>query len=210
MFFKFRLNYLFLILMVVFSCKKENQLEKEIAAINIDITTERFDRFAAKATLNDFAKVKQAYPFMFSKFDNDSTWVAFKSDTIQNELFREVHKTFSDFSNTEEEIELLFNHLKYYFPEFYPPKVITTTSYVDYRNKVVVSDTIAVVALDTYLGSDHKFYGGIQKFICANLKPEQIVVDMATEYAEKYMYQKQNKTLLDEMIYFGKQLYFKD
>ena len=36
------------------------------------------------------------------------------------------------------------------------------------------------------------------------------MVDLATEYANKYIYQKQNKTLLDEMIYFGKQLYFKD
>ena len=33
---------------------------------------------------------------------------------------------------------------------------------------------------------------------------------MATDYAKKYIYQPKTKTLLDEMVYFGKQLYFKD
>jgi hypothetical protein len=35
-------------------------------------------------------------------------------------------------------------------------------------------------------------------------------VDLATEYAKKYIYQQSSKTFLDELIYFGKQLYFKD
>jgi len=33
---------------------------------------------------------------------------------------------------------------------------------------------------------------------------------MASAYAENYIYPKRNKNLLDEMIYFGKILYFKD
>jgi uncharacterized protein YjaZ len=33
---------------------------------------------------------------------------------------------------------------------------------------------------------------------------------LATDYAQKYIFQSQRKTLLDEMIYFGKELYFKD
>ena len=43
-----------------------------------------------------------------------------------------------------------------------------------------------------------------------DLKKEQMVVDLAIAYAEKYIYQPQNKTFIDEMIYFGKQLYFTD
>ena len=64
--------------------------------------------------------------------------------------------------------------------------------------------------MDTYLGKDHHFYSGIQKFIRNNFETDQIVVDIATEYAKERIYQPQRKTLLDEMIYFGKQLYFKD
>ena len=43
-----------------------------------------------------------------------------------------------------------------------------------------------------------------------NLNKEQIVVDLANEYAKKHAYHPERKTLLDEMIYFGKLLYFKD
>lgn len=210
--FKFYMKviFLFLITLIIFSCKKDGQLEKDIANVNTDIKIERFDRLVAESFSNDFNKIKQAYPFMFSEKENDSTWMETKRDTLQLQLFDEVNKVFGDFEETEIEIESLFNHIKYYFPEFSPPRVITTTSYVDFRNRVFVSDTISVLALDSYLGSDHEFYVNIQKFITANLKKEHIVVDLANEYAKKYIYQKQNKTLLDEMIYFGKQLYFKD
>lgn len=210
--FKFymKVPFLFLIILIIASCKKDSELENEIANINIDINVERFDRYVAEASNNDFSKLKQAYPFMFSERDNDSTWVETKSDTLQLQLLSEVNKVFGGFEKTELEVESLFNHIKYYFPEFNPPRVITTTNYVRYRNRIIVTDTITIFALDSYLGSNHEFYINIPKYITATLKKEQIVVDLADEYAKKYIYQKQNKTLLDEMIYFGKQLYFKD
>ena len=202
--------FLFIMLFTVVSCEDENKLENEIAKINLDINVERFDKVFAEASITDFSKLKRAYPFMFSEIDSDSIWIETKKDTLQIQLLDEVSKIFPDIAETELEIESLFNHIKYYFPEFNVPRVITTTSYVDYRNKVIVTDTITVIALDTYLGSDHDFYGGIQRYLRENFSPSQIVVDLAGEYAEKYIYQKQNRTLLDEMIYFGKQLYFKD
>ena len=36
------------------------------------------------------------------------------------------------------------------------------------------------------------------------------MVDLSGAYAEKYIYQSPRKTLLDEMIYYGKVLYFND
>lgn len=210
--FKFHVKYIFLffITIVMVSCGNENQLEKDIANINTNVDIERFDKYVSAASLNDFSKLKQAYPFMFSEGETDSTWVETKNDTLQIQLFNEVDKVFGNFKDIELEIESLFNHIKYYFPEFNSPRFITTTSYVDYRNRVIVTDTITLVALDSYLGSNHEFYINIPKFITANLKKEQIVVDIADEYAKKYSYQKQKKTLLEEMVYFGKLLYFKD
>lgn len=211
--FKFYMNskLLFLLLIAIaVSCKKENRLEDDIAEINTDIKVERFDELFAQVGPNDLPKLKTAYPFMFSEKFNDSFWLAKKADTLQVQLFHEVGKTFENFEGIEFEIESLFNHLKYYFPEFNPPRIITTTNDVDYRNKVIVTDSIVVIALDTYLGNDHEFYGSIPKYLRALLKKEQMVVDLAEAYAKKHIYQAQNKTLLDEMIYFGKQLYFKE
>lgn len=205
-------NKLFFLLIIILaiSCKKETSLENDIAKINTDAKIERFDTLFSNVSEKTLPNLKQAYPFMFSEKYKDSFWLAKVSDTLEIQLFNEVKHTFQDFSETKLEIESLFNHLKYYFPEFNPPRVITSTSDVDYRNRVIVTDTIAIIALDNYLGSDHKFYQGIPVYLREDLKKEQIVVDFAGEYAKKYIYQQQSNTFLNEMIYFGKQLYFKD
>ena len=202
--------YGFFIFALLGSCKQEDKTEKVINAIGSDIHIERFDMFFANADVKTLPKLKKAYPFMFPKTYSDSVWVSKIKDTLQQELSREVKKVYPNTDKLEGEIASLFNHLKYYFPDFHPPRVITTTSFVDYRNKVIVTDTIALVALDNFLGKDHYFYKGIPAYIAANLRPDQIVVDMARAYAEKYAFQKQRKTLLDEMIYYGKLLYFED
>tara|TARA_R110000868_G_scaffold8606_27_gene44385 strand:- start:498 stop:1424 length:927 start_codon:yes stop_codon:yes gene_type:complete len=195
---------------MVFSCKRDNQSEEEIEKTPMNVKIERFDKMFSEANLENLPKLKQEYPFMFSKKYTDSFWMARTQDTLQIELLKEVLKVFPEMNKEEQDINSLFKHIKFYFPEFSPPRVITTTSFVDYRNRIIVTDTIALISIDSYLGSDHEFYEGIQKYIKEDFNRDHIVVDLATEYANKYIYQKQNKTLLDEMIYFGKQLYFKD
>lgn len=198
------------LLFVVMSCDEESQIEKEIAAIDISLEIDRFDQIFAAASIEDLHKLKSDYPFMFSKRYPDSLWIQRMQDTLQKQLSSEVNLAFGDFGEIEDELEQLFRHLRYCFPEFKQPRVITVTSEVDYRNKVIVTDTIALIALDTYLGADHVFYGSIQNYLKQNFTKDQVIPDMAQEYAKKYAYQPRTKTLLEEMIYHGKLLYFKD
>lgn len=211
--FKFSLRFLLIFCFVftaLVSCKKDRQLEAEIAKVNTDVVVERFDRLFAQVTSENLSALKSEYPFLFSNKYPDAFWLNKKNDTFQIELFKEVDKSFSNFKDTESEIERLYNHITFYIPEFKPPRIITVTNDVDYRNKVIVTDTIAIIALDSYLGSSHEFYGSIPKYLRGQLTKSQIVVDLASEYAKKYVYQTHRKSLLDEMIYFGKLLYFKD
>ncbi|MEJ2113038.1 MAG: gliding motility lipoprotein GldB [Flavobacteriaceae bacterium] len=205
-----KLLFLATILIVLISCEKENKREKEIAKVDIDITIERFDKLFSEATPSELPDLKKGYPFMFSERYSDSMWVARMNDTLQKELHEEVKKEFSNFEGIQDQIHQFYQHLKYYYPETRSPRIITSTSDVDYRNKIIVTDTIVLIALDTYLGNDHRFYEGIQKYLTQNFKREQIAVDLAEAYGEKYVFQTQRKTLLDEMIYAGKLLYFKD
>lgn len=198
------------VLLLVISCKSEDPIEKEIGAIPVDVNVERFDLAFKNAQPEQLPKLKEAYPFMFSERIPDSVWVERMNDTLQQLLASEVEKTFNNFQNVEDDIEGLFQHLKYYDKTFKEPRIITVNSDVDYRNKTIVTDTIVIIALDTYLGANHEFYEGIPKYIIQNMDKSQVVCDLATNYSEKYIFQSQRKTLLDEMIYFGKQLYFKD
>lgn len=203
-------GFLLVLLLVFNACKESNQIEKEISKVDIDFKVERFDLEFAKATSEDLPKLKADYPFLFSERIPDSVWVERINDSLQKELSHEVEKTYDNFDDVHEDIESLFQHLKYYDKTFKVPRVITVTSDVDYRNKTIVTDTIVLISLDTYLGTDHHFYEGIQRFLTSNMKRTQIVSDLAANYSEGYIFQNKPKTLLDDMVYFGKQLYFKD
>lgn len=195
---------------LVFSCQDNNKDADQIANIDVNLNIARFDVAFAEARPGDLHQLKTEFPFMFPSQFDDAFWVGKMSDTLQLQLNEETIKQFPDLKKEEEEIKQLFQSLKYYFPTFKTPRVITTTSDVDYRNKVIVTDTIAVIELDTYLGSDHFFYEGLQNYIVANMRPEQIVVDLADAYAKKYVSNAKRKNLLDEMVYSGKLLYIKD
>src|SRR5699024_9036224 len=137
-------------------------------------------------------------------------WTNLLKDTIQLEINREVAKEFPDFNQEKEEIHQLFQHLKYYFPDFKTPRVLTITANVDYRNSVILADSILLVSLDTYLGKDHEFYYEIQRYIVKNFIRSQIAPDIALEYAEKYIPRPSAREFLNYMVYYGKIQYFKD
>lgn len=204
---------LFLVLSIVvliIACNKDSKIEQEIAKIDVDFNVERFDKIFSTAQAGDLPELKNRYPFLFSKRIPDSVWIHNMKDTLQQHLFNEVDKKFGDFKEIENDLKSLFQHLKYYDKTFKEPRVITLTNFVDYRNKTIVTDTIVLVALDNYLGEEHEFYANISNYLTQNMKPSQIISDLASEYSQKFIFQSQRKSLLDEMIYFGKQLYFKD
>ncbi|CDF78100.1 gliding motility protein GldB [Formosa agariphila KMM 3901] len=204
------LSFFLLIIITAVSCKNDSKVTDEISNIEMPVNIERFDVEFSKATVTDLNGLKATYPFMFSKSYPDAFWMEKIQDTLQQELSEAVVAAFPTTEELEVEITSLFQHLKYHYPEFQAPRVITTTSYVDYRNKVIVTDSIDLIALDTYLGPDHEFYLGVQDYIKSSFNKAFIVVDLAEAYADRYILPTKNKTLLDEMISAGKKLYFKD
>ena len=201
---------IFLLFLATFSCQNSSKAEKEISAVKIDLTIERFDQLFASSSPSDLPVLKQSYPFLFSKKFSDSVWIRRMEDPIQALLATAVDSVFDDFKKTESEINLFYQHLKYYNKPLKIPRIITVLSNVDYRNKIAVTDTIVLIALDTYLGENHEFYASFYDYTKQNLNSNQIVPDLATSYAEQFIYQPNRTTFLDEMIYFGKQLYLKD
>lgn len=199
-----------IIFVVLFSCDKESKIENEISKTQVNFDVERFDKAFFNASPSNLQQLKEAFPFMFSKRINDSVWIHKMEDTLQQQLFQEIENKFQNIKPIEDDITQLFQHLKYYDKTFREPRIVTFSDYVDYRNKVIVTDTIVLIALDTYFGSDHEFYQGIPKYISQNLNVDQLASDMATEYSKKYSFQIKNSTFLDDIIGFGKQLYFKD
>ena len=212
MFYQLQMRYYSILFFVMFlaSCSNENNLENDITKVDIKFDVERFDRAIFDAKAEDLLQLKQAFPFLFSKQIPDSIWANRLEDTLQRKLLTEANKAFPKFKETKDELEGLFQHIKYYDKTFDTPRVVTLTNDVAYRDKTIVTDSIVLIALDNFLGDNHEFYQNIPRYITQNMEPSQVVVDVANGYAKKYVYQTTRKSLLDEMIYYGKLLYFKD
>ena len=182
----------------------------EIEKIPVTVDIVRFDKEFAASKPSDLGALKAKFPILFPKQFHDSIWIQKMQDTLQQQLNEEVAKRFSSDLQLEDDLHSLFQHIKYYFPQFRSPTVITTTTDVDYRNKVVLYGDLLVIGLDNYLGSDHFFYGGIKKYISQNLKDTQLMPDISSAYAQRLIAKPQQRSLLAQMVFFGKELYLKD
>ncbi|MGB1268250.1 MAG: gliding motility lipoprotein GldB [Flavobacteriaceae bacterium] len=209
MIYRFFLSVIFLGLI---ACSEEYKTPEEITEIDINVDVKRFDKDFYNADINSFDTLKEKYPYFIPRkgVDVDSLWTAKKIDTLEQELLEESVRIFPEFQEQTADLKLLFQHIKYNFPEFEVPEVVTSTSMVSYRDKVLLQNNILLIAIDTYLGADHKFYAGIPTYISANLKEEQLVSDVADVYARQYIQAGNQRSLLNQMVYFGKILYLKD
>lgn len=209
------MNKLIFILLIVAqllfnSCTEEDKTAKEIDKISVTIDVSRFDQDFAATTADNLMVVKNKYPYLFPQQYSDSVWIAKTKDTIQQELNTEVQKAFPNFDTETKDLELLFKHIKFYYPKFPVPQVVTLTSDVGYENRVILADSLLLIGLDNYLGANHKFYTGFQGFVASGLDKQYLVSDVATEFCSHVMPNQKGRTFLDQVIYYGKQLYLKD
>ncbi|MES2746974.1 MAG: gliding motility lipoprotein GldB, partial [Bacteroidota bacterium] len=122
----------------------------------------------------------------------------------------EVEKKYKNFNSKQTEIEDVFKHIKYYFPTVQPPKIYTAIGEMDYNNKVIYANDKLIVALELFLGSKHKFYVDFPEYISQNFEERQMMPEVAASFALGVLPPPTDKTLLSEMMYYGKELYIKD
>lgn len=181
--------------------------EKEIAQIPIQVEIVRFDSLFFTTPSEKISELRKTYPFFFTSNISDGEWIEIQKDSLRQALYKEVQKNVGNLSKEKKEIKDLFQHLKYYFPNFQAPKVITLTSEVDYQSRVIYADSLLLIGIDNYLGENHHFYENIQKYIRFELQKENIVIDIAESFADKLVPRRQYLTFLDNIIYEGKKLY---
>ena len=191
------------------SCDKKNKTENAVTAIPLELKVERFDKIFFETPPKDLEKVKTAFPFFFPAGNDDSVWLDKMQDPIWREVHTEVQKKYADFEPVKADLELLFKHIKYYFPETKTPKVITIISEMDYTNKAIYADSLVIISLELYLGKNHKFYQ-FPNYIKQNFEQKQIMPDIVSSFSSRKIPSVMEKDLLSQMIYRGKQLYLKD
>lgn len=191
------------------SCGQKNKIQEAIDEIPVEIKVERFDKIFFETQPEDLNRVKKEYPFFFPPGNEDAVWLDKMQDPLWRELHDEVQKKYADFSPVQSEIATLFKHVKYYFPETKIPKVITVISEMDYNNKVIYADSLVIISLEMYLGKEHKFYQ-FPEYIKQDFEQRQIMPDIVSSFFKYKTVPNQDKSLLSNMIFAGKELYIKD
>ncbi|MFB9078884.1 gliding motility lipoprotein GldB [Flavobacterium procerum] len=191
------------------SCEQKTKVEKEVEEIPVDVKVERFDKVFFESKPENLPKVKKQYPFFFPTGNDDKIWLAKMQEPIWREVYQEVQKKYGNFEPVQKEFNNLFQHLKYYFPKTKTPKVITIIGEMDYNAKAIYADSLVIVALELYLGKEHKFYQ-FPTYLKQNFEERQIMPDVVSSFSYRNIPASSDKTLLSQMIFEGKQLFAKD
>ncbi len=208
--FVINISIIFLFVITLISCNNKSKIDKAVEEMPLQMKVERFDEAFFKATPETLPKLKLQYPFFFPVGVDDKVWLDKIQDKQWKELAAEVDKKYKNFEPEKLEIENLFKHIKFYFPTIITPKIYTIIGEMDMNSKAIYANDKLIISLELYLGKEHRFYQEFPAYIKQNFEIRQILPDITTSFAEGVVVQPNDKTLLSQMIYYGKQLYLKD
>lgn len=195
----------FLVLVILsVACSKEKKDIVDVSGIPAEVEVVRFEKQFYTAGPEQLQALKTEFPYLFPEGTADADWIAKMQDKDERELFEATQQVFGDFNDVTTELVGLFKHIKYYFPKFKVPKVLTLTSNVDYENRVLVNDTLVLVSLDCYLGSGNKIYADYPNYIKQQFQKERLVVDVAKAYALRFVPLNRDRSFVARMVQEGK------
>lgn len=198
------------VFLVNFACSSADNREKEIAQIPVNVDFDRFDRKFYNASKEEFYSLKQEYSYLFPEQYPDSIWLKRQRDSLQVLLQGEIANVFPDLTPFSDQIRPLFQHIQYYFPREKDPKIVLLTNNVDYQNKTVYTDSLVLISLDTFLGAKNPLYEGIPQYIVRDMDIAYLGAHLADEFALTVVPEPQDRTLLAQMVHYGKRFYIKD
>ncbi len=137
---------------------------------------------------------------------------AYLSDPIIRGIYEDVMNVFPDLKNLEAELTTAVGYYLNYFPKDSIPVFITLVPGLNTEMPTVYAyGNDVFIHLDMYLGKDYKYYSqiGMPLFVSQRCEKKYLATDCFSKaIVYRYLPQKSLVSLLDNMIYEGKRLYF--
>lgn len=125
-------------------------------------------------------------------------------------LLIETHRVFGDLHELKSQFRQAFANIKFYYPDFIPPRIESVVSGME--SDLFVSDSIIVVGLDHFLGPQSKYpLNHLYDYLRNRYHKDFIVPSAMLLYGidEKYnAYNPDDESMLAEMVSYGKAYYF--
>ncbi len=197
--------FLFLFVLTFLSCSKEKETI-DVKDIKVSTMVKRFEQRFYSSDPEELQSLKAEFPYLFPEPDPDSVWVNKMQNKDELDLFEESQKFYKDFSSETEQLNSLFKHIKYYYPEFQEPKVITILTNVDYNNNVVLADSLLFISLDIFLGKENEVYREFPNYVKQNYTKEHLIVAVAEKFAQVQIPPSKNMSFISRIVQEGKLL----
>lgn len=202
------------------SGKEECAYIPESSDIFLDLKFEQLqDSFVNVGSKNELVKLLTHYPvvrdeiFRRGEYPSDSIFVdelyARLANPHLDTLLDETKRVFGNVAGVKSEFEEAFKNLKFYYPDFHPPKIQTVVSGLD--TDLFVSDSLIIVSLDFYLGEGAKYRPKMYDYLLRKYDANDIVPSCLLIYGISNRFNKSDlsdQTVLAEMITYGKSFYF--
>lgn len=226
-----RIKYLFyiIILTIGFIGCKPNRLKVNISNVEKDVDVVRFEKelfsLNENDTLHSLLELSNKYPDFFDLFTYKVIQIGgvgdeyfmdamnlFLTDTMISNVKNMVNDEFSDFDKIGKQLNSAFKYFQYHFPDKQIPTIYTFIS--GFNQSVVTAENIIGIGLDKYLGRDciyYKMLNSTPRYKILNMHKDKIVSDVAYAWGiTEFEHTNTATTLLDNMIHFGKMMYFVD
>ena len=133
---------------------------------------------------------------------------AMVQDTAMHNLYKEVQHVFRDFSGIQHQLEQAFQYVRYYYPSFEVPQVVTFITGMG--SDLYISDNLIVIGLDFFLGEGARFRPiNLPAYILRTYQPAYIVPKITLLLSQRFnKIEDTDHTLLSDMLYYGKSYYF--
>lgn len=204
-------------------CGRKNEecvFQPETSNITVDLRFESLqDSFINVSSKDQLIRLFTRFPvirdeiFRRAEYPSDSVFVDEIFTRLNNPhldtLLAETQRVFGNLTGLKSQFEEAFINLRYYYPDFIPPKIQTVVSGLD--TDLMVTDSLIIVSLDFYLGKEAKYQPKMYAYLLRKYDPNDIVPSCLLIYGISDRFNKSvlsDKTVLADMITYGKSFYF--
>ena len=217
---KLPLLFLALLIWMCGSRNEECEYTPQASPESLELRTENFeDTLASIKSKKELIEFLTRQPLIRDEmlrrreYPNDSVFInemfkRFTNPAIDT-LLAETNKVFGDGSKLISEFRKAFANLRYYYPDFTPPKIKTLITGLD--SDLFVSDTVILISLDFFLGPDAKYRPKTYEYLMRRYDPHDIVPSCILIYGISPRFNKtdlEDRTVLADMVAYGKSFYF--
>lgn len=211
------------VLLVVISCTHKNSKDNLNKRWKVDVSKIQAS-FEIHDIANDFYNLdfsltnfRKKYPFYLSQATPDSRFERDRRDSMELNIYSEIKKKVAN-DKIKTELEDLFKHIKYYYPDFNIPTVYLYSSFTsDYLNPItyIPQNNYLLIATDCFLGYGNKYYDmmKIDRYIQRTMSMEYLSSKTAKEIIKGMALiprEITSQSFVSQMIYQGKILILED